>query len=308
MKIEYLRYFIKVSEELNFTKAARSEHIAQTAMSKYIASLEKELGVRLFERNNRNVQLTGVGRQFYVDVQNVLKHYNKAVHNLQLMMDGTQGTLKIGVGIFEHVFVSQLLQEFHERYPQIKVLVFQYPYSILWEKALKGNFDIIFPYPFFKYIVKDSGFQLKPLFRFRYCVLLNEKNPLAEKTVITAQDFANQCVLTLSENSGPTDLKRFWLNSNNVGVKPKKLVQVNTLNSLFSMLKADYGIGFAPDFMQSFLPTGVVLRNQDAYPEDDYFTLIPEKNTNPTLAYFWQLMLSNSKFWDRYDASKYCNN
>jgi DNA-binding transcriptional LysR family regulator len=304
MKIEYLRYFLAVADNLSFTRAAKKQHIAQTAMSKYIALLEKEIGVRLLDRNNRKVQLTALGEQFYKDISLVLKNYDQALHNLHLMVNGSQGTLRIGVGIFEHVFVSQLLQQFHEQYPQIQVLVSQYTYNILWEKALAGAFDIVFPYPFFKHVFQEGNFYLKNLFKFRYCVILNGTNPLAKQSIIKASDFANQCVVTLSEDDGPTDLRRFWINSDKVGVKPRKLVQVNTLNSLFSMLHADYGIGFAPDFMRPFLPSGVVLRQQNAYPEDYYFTLIPKNNTNPALTCFLNLLSSNNRFWERYAVDK----
>jgi len=304
MKIEYLRYFQAVADNASFTKAAKKQHIAQTAMSKYVAMLEKEIGVRLLERNNRKVQLTVLGEQFYKDITLVLKNYDQALNNLHLMINGAQGTLRIGVGIFEHVFVSQLLQQFHEQYPQIQVLVSQHTYNILWEKALAGQFDIIFPYPFFKHVFQEGDFYLKTLFRFRYCVILNEKNPLVKQRVIRPSDFSDQCVVTLSEDEGPTDLRRFWINSEKVGVKPKKLVQVNTLNSLFSMLHADYGIGFAPDFMKPFLPSGIVMCRQKAYPEDDYFTLIPKNNTNPALACFLNLLSPNNRLWEHYAADK----
>lgn len=65
MDIRGLKYFISAAECLNFTRAAKECFITQTAMSQHIANMEKELGFQLFRRNNRNVELTTAGRDFY---------------------------------------------------------------------------------------------------------------------------------------------------------------------------------------------------------------------------------------------------
>ena len=62
MKIEKLYYFLSVARHLNFTRAAQECHIAQPAISEQISSLEKELGVQLFERGARSIRLTAAGR------------------------------------------------------------------------------------------------------------------------------------------------------------------------------------------------------------------------------------------------------
>jgi DNA-binding transcriptional LysR family regulator len=61
MKIEHLKFFLSVADCLNFTQAAKENHIAQTAISRYISNMEAELGVKLFFRNNRYVELTPEG-------------------------------------------------------------------------------------------------------------------------------------------------------------------------------------------------------------------------------------------------------
>ena len=70
MDIRGIKYFISAAECLNFTRAARECFITQTAMSQHIANMEKELGFQLFRRNNRNVELTPAGRDFYEQKRN----------------------------------------------------------------------------------------------------------------------------------------------------------------------------------------------------------------------------------------------
>ena len=79
MDIRGLKYFIAAAECLNFTKAARECYITQTAMSLHIAKMEEELGFQLFNRNNRTVELTMAGRDFYQRARLVVQTYEEAV-------------------------------------------------------------------------------------------------------------------------------------------------------------------------------------------------------------------------------------
>lgn len=64
MQIRQLEYFVAVAEQLNFTKAAKQFYISQTAVTLQIKALEEELGVVLFYRTNRKVELTPAGKTF----------------------------------------------------------------------------------------------------------------------------------------------------------------------------------------------------------------------------------------------------
>ena len=83
MDIRGLKYFISAAECLNFTRAAKECFITQTAMSQHIANMEKELGFQLFRRNNRNVELTTAGRDFYEQMKAVVHSYDNAVRHSQ---------------------------------------------------------------------------------------------------------------------------------------------------------------------------------------------------------------------------------
>ena len=66
MNFDNIRCFISLAECLNFTRAAKKEHITQTAMSRKISALEKELDVYLVYRDTRQVELTAAGQDFYI--------------------------------------------------------------------------------------------------------------------------------------------------------------------------------------------------------------------------------------------------
>src|SRR5689334_10729109 len=97
MELRHFYSFIAVAEELNFTRAARRLQIAQPPVSRHIRDLEKELGVRLFERNSSHVFLTDAGRGFLNEMRVVLQHVSQAVEAARLAGKPGTGTVRLGI-------------------------------------------------------------------------------------------------------------------------------------------------------------------------------------------------------------------
>ncbi|MFB8830924.1 LysR substrate-binding domain-containing protein [Azotobacter sp. CWF10] len=96
MELRHLRYFIAVAEELHFGRAAEQLGISQPPLSQQIQALEEELGVRLFERTNRRVTLSEVGRLFLPEARQVLAQLKQAVAVARRAQRGELGELKVG--------------------------------------------------------------------------------------------------------------------------------------------------------------------------------------------------------------------
>jgi DNA-binding transcriptional LysR family regulator len=96
MELRHLRYFIAVAEELHFGRAAEQLGISQPPLSQQIQALEEELGGRLFERTNRRVALSEVGRLFLPEARQVLAQLEQAVAVARRAQRGELGELKVG--------------------------------------------------------------------------------------------------------------------------------------------------------------------------------------------------------------------
>ncbi|MCV4340145.1 LysR family transcriptional regulator [Pseudomonas capsici] len=96
MELRHLRYFIAVAEELHFGRAAQMLGISQPPLSQQIQMLEQELGVRLFDRTNRRVQLSEAGRLFLEEARGVLAQVDKAADVARRAQLGELGELKVG--------------------------------------------------------------------------------------------------------------------------------------------------------------------------------------------------------------------
>lgn len=121
MDIRTLRYFLVTAQERNFTKAANKLCMAQPPLSRQIKLLEEELGVTLFIRNSRQLQLTEEGYFLKQQAEEILLLIEKTEHQLEKMGTNDYGTISIGAtescggSILPH-----LIEGFHETAPHIR--------------------------------------------------------------------------------------------------------------------------------------------------------------------------------------------
>ncbi len=121
MELRQLEYFVKVSEEANFTRAAQRLHVAQPAISTQIQRLERELGQPLLDRSRRAVRLTEAGRAALPHARAALA----AVLDVQRAVDETaqlvRGAVRIGTVASHSVDVAALVAQFHQRHPAVEI-------------------------------------------------------------------------------------------------------------------------------------------------------------------------------------------
>ena len=124
MELRHLRYFVAVAEELSFRRAAHRLHVSHPALSQQVHDLENELGLKLFERNSRRVELTEAGRAFLIGARRALAAAKEAVTQAQEAAKGDRGRLVIGsIGPLTSSFLPVALARFREQRPLVEVTV-----------------------------------------------------------------------------------------------------------------------------------------------------------------------------------------
>lgn len=122
MNIDAQYYFTVVARTENFSKAARSLFISQTALSKTIAALEKELGVQLFERAGSNIRLSAAGRAYLPHAQRAAEVYEQG-RSLLSESAYEQGVIRMGLPSPNDSFIG-IIAEFNKRFPEAQVRVY----------------------------------------------------------------------------------------------------------------------------------------------------------------------------------------
>src|SRR5687768_17424728 len=123
---DQLRCFAAVAEELHFGRAAERLQMTQPPLSRQIQKLERAVGVRLFERDNRKVELTTAGETFLTEARRILALASGALEHAQRISAGSAGTVRIGFTATStfSVLIS-LLNLVSEAYPDIRLDLFE---------------------------------------------------------------------------------------------------------------------------------------------------------------------------------------
>ena len=147
MEIRQLEHFVAVAEEQSFTRAARRLSYVQSALSVSIQSLERELGVRLLDRNTHRVELTDAGEALLPAVRQTLTSVEQTRDVAAALKGVVRGSLRIGImQAFGFLDLSALLGEFHRRHPDVEIQMRPSPggSQAMLDELKRGEVDIVF--------------------------------------------------------------------------------------------------------------------------------------------------------------------
>lgn len=188
MEIRILKYFLTVVREQSITKAADVLHITQPTLSRQLAQMEDEIGVRLFERGSRKITLTNEGLLLRRRAEEILQLVDKTEKELIEQEEQVEGKITIGCGEIGAVqLLPDLFESFHEKYPLVTFDIYSATADHVKEQMERGLVDIglllepidIERYDFIRLDMKE-----------RWVVVMRPDCSLAEKEYITAKDLS----------------------------------------------------------------------------------------------------------------------
>lgn len=150
MELRQLYYFIEVARREHVTEAARCLHVAQSAISRQILNLERELDVQLFIREGRNLRLTPIGKLFLERVEKALHELDSAKQEIKDFLDPETGEIRVG---FPHSLAAYTLpmvvSAFRQEHPNVTFLLRENTVQHLIEDIKQGeiNLALISPVP-----------------------------------------------------------------------------------------------------------------------------------------------------------------
>src|SRR5690625_2944855 len=125
MDIKQLQYFIAIAEEKNLTAAANMIHKTQTKLNTQMKKFEQELGVKIFERSKKGMELTDKGNILYKRAVNLVNNMEDIKNEIQETEKGKKGVLTLGINTLSLSGFPELLREFHIKYPLVSLKIVQ---------------------------------------------------------------------------------------------------------------------------------------------------------------------------------------
>ncbi|MCU7766914.1 LysR family transcriptional regulator [Priestia megaterium] len=246
MDIKQLIYFLTIAEEGNISKAAERLHMAQPPLSQQLKLLEEELGVILFERNTRRMQITDAGQLLQNRAQQIIELMEKTSKELNDLKEGSQGILSIGtISSAGETLVPIMVQNFHKVYPGVDFRIKESSTFEILELVKRGVVEIG---------VIRTPFNLET---FDYISLPEE--PMVAAALHSLLD-TSKIFLHLDELKGKPLLfhNRY---ANNIeeackksGFAPKVKCRIDDTRTMLNWASAGMGIALIPRDMRALIP------------------------------------------------------
>lgn len=191
LELRHARSFAAVARLGSFGRAAMSRHITQPALSRQMRALELDLGVRLFQRGSRGVDLTASGEVFRRDVAVLLAEVDRFHKEVQRAQRGTQGKFILGVVPHRYVdgIVNDVLDSLAKMGARIQIEVRVLTTPQLAEALRRSEIDIAIAYAYPMPVAQMDGLVRRPLFDDELnCALLPATHPLADRQTVRLSD------------------------------------------------------------------------------------------------------------------------
>lgn len=190
MELRQLRYFLRLSETLNFSVASKELFITQSTLSQQILNLERELDQQLFIRNSHEVLLTEAGRMLLPLARESVYKVDNCFLRMQELKNMLTGELNIGVTYSFSSMISETMIDFLKKYPKVKLNVFYASMTDLIERLQRHELDFVVA---FKPTEHNEHIESRLLFDNRLAAIVNEHHPLAAKQEVTLDELERYC-------------------------------------------------------------------------------------------------------------------
>jgi DNA-binding transcriptional LysR family regulator len=269
MELRQLRYFLAVAEELHFGHAAEKLHMSQPPLSLQVSKLERELGVRLFDRSTRNVALTPAGIYLRDEVRRVLGDLDQVVEEMHGFANGKPPELSLGfVSSASCTVLPKVTPLFKQRHHRVTLTEIPLTSGEQVQRVIAGTLDLG--------IVRDemlgTGAPGEPsggshgrdlvsrvVHEERLAVCLPKDHPLASKPEISADEIADVPLITYPRDLMPGFVDRVTLALGEHAQNIRTVEQVVHQETALGYIAAGVGMTILPESIRELVPPSVAV-------------------------------------------------
>jgi len=255
IELRQLRYFVMTAEELHFGRAAARLQVAQPSLTRQIQLLEQQLGVTLFSRTQRQVQLTAAGQVLLAQTRLLLSQYEGALTLTRQATQSSRLTFGIECCAASHG-LPQVLQEFNRRYPSIHLVSHQLNAPEQEEALRQGKIDVGFLHP----PLTDRQLVFEQVMEETFIAVLPATHPLARRRALPLKELANDPFILYPRELAPACFDIVLNLCKTAGFTPKIVHETTDFNFCLTLIASGTGVTLAPSSARERRRTGVVYR------------------------------------------------
>jgi DNA-binding transcriptional LysR family regulator len=257
MELRHLRYFVAVAEELHFGRAAKRLGMSQPPLSQQIRNLERDLGVELFRRTKRRVQLSPAGHAFLERAHQILAGVAQSSEVARRAARGEFGKLEIAYGPFADLqILPRLLRRFIRRHPMVDVRLHP-PGEPSPAEALKsGAVDVAL----LEMPLKAKAWVVEGLVREPLLLACPQDHPLARQATVRLRDLERAPYVHLARAYAPAYSDLILGFAGEGGVALHIVAEAANVYDCLTFIASDLGVSLLPDSVRNLKRTGVVYR------------------------------------------------
>lgn len=249
MDIRQLEYFVEVAKQLSFTKAAATLHVSQPSISKAIQNFESELGVPLFYRSSKQLELTDAGQAVLVNAQQVLASFHNLRSELTDLMNLQKGQIRIGIPpIVGAEFFSRLISYYKEQYPYIEIQLTEVGTKRIRQYIEVGQLDIGLVCSTSTYEQLETIHFLKDPLQ----LIVHQDHPLAIKNVIELSQLRDESFIIYRKDFILYD--KIIEECSKYGFFPNIVCETTQKDLFIEMVQAKVGIALLPQKIAEKIP------------------------------------------------------
>ena len=289
IEFRHLRYFQVVAEELHFRKASERLFITQPGLSRQIKQLEEELGVRLFIRSKRQVELTEAGKYLYDESSNLLSQLEAVKRSIRLIDKGEEGELNIGfVGSAMQQAIPDLLLKLKNQFPKIHTSLHEMSNKDQLFAIAHNQLDIGF------IRAKDApeGIACRQIFKDNFSLVLPKNHPANQASFTDLSNFAQENFILFSSDYSRTYYNKVMSIFDDHGFSPKISHRSVHANTIFRLVENGLGIAIVPTSLKDGFDLDIKFIELTNVKQTTYLSLIwKEGKENRLIKKFVSLLL-----------------
>ena len=284
----HLRYFLAVAEELHFRKAAEKLFISQPGLSRQIKQMEQDLGVTLFERNNRRVALTKTGNYLQKELQINLKNLEDILAHSKLIHHGKEGHLTLGfVGSAMLQIIPAILKQFNSKFPKVMFKLEEMDNQKQIEGLLSQEIDV----GFVRLERVPRSLEIHTVLKETFCLVLPKNHPVNKRNFKNLSQFKDSPFILFDPEYSASYYEKVMQIFDGCGFAP--IISHNTIHasSIYKLVENNLGVSIVPKSLQFGYDMNVKFIELDAIPQRAFLSIAWSKNNrNPMLQNILQLI------------------